>query len=102
MAAENQGEDNCMASGIGREVRIRWIRCTPLLGKDGRVGVWMIVVFPVKSEEAKGMSGFAWGLNAPYESLPNSGSDRGKEWDGIVNHDVAADLDKGRHERSYR
>lgn len=29
--------------------RHRWIRCTPLLGNDDRVGVWMIIIVPVDS-----------------------------------------------------
>ncbi|TVY83664.1 Phototropin-2 [Lachnellula suecica] len=34
----------------GSEVRPRWIRCTPLLGSDDRVGVWMIILVPVDGE----------------------------------------------------
>lgn len=29
------------------EPRPRWIRCTPLLGSDSRVGVWMVIVVPM-------------------------------------------------------
>ncbi|KUJ12263.1 uncharacterized protein LY89DRAFT_623352 [Mollisia scopiformis] len=32
------------------EVKPRFIRCTPLLGSDDRVGVWMVVLVPVDSE----------------------------------------------------
>ncbi|CAG8980938.1 hypothetical protein HYALB_00003797 [Hymenoscyphus albidus] len=28
----------------------RWIRCTPLLGSDDRVGVWMIILIPVETQ----------------------------------------------------
>lgn len=31
-------------SRADEEGRSRWIHCTPLLGSDGRIGVWMIVV----------------------------------------------------------
>ncbi|KAK0120022.1 hypothetical protein ONS95_011437 [Cadophora gregata] len=32
------------------EVKPRFIRCTPLLGSDDRVGVWMVVLVPVDGE----------------------------------------------------
>jgi len=32
------------------EVKPRFIRCTPLLGSDDRVGVWMIILVPVDGE----------------------------------------------------
>ncbi|EHK98949.1 hypothetical protein M7I_5240 [Glarea lozoyensis 74030] len=34
----------------GQEVRPRWIRCTPLLGSDDRVGVWMIILVPIEEK----------------------------------------------------
>ncbi|EPQ67179.1 Bgt-5038-2 [Blumeria graminis f. sp. tritici] len=33
------------------KARRRWIRCTPLLGSDERVGVWMIVLVPADGDE---------------------------------------------------
>lgn len=39
--------------GRGRgEAKARWIRCTPLLGSDDRVGVWMVILVPVENEVA--------------------------------------------------
>lgn len=32
------------------EVKPRFIRCTPLLGSDDRVGVWMVILVPVDGE----------------------------------------------------
>ncbi|EKD16704.1 uncharacterized protein L3040_001445 [Drepanopeziza brunnea f. sp. 'multigermtubi'] len=32
------------------EVKVRFIRCTPLLGNDDRVGVWMVILVPVDGE----------------------------------------------------
>lgn len=29
------------------EARPRWVRCTPLLGSDSQIGVWMIIVVPI-------------------------------------------------------
>ncbi|EMD00802.1 hypothetical protein BAUCODRAFT_61939 [Baudoinia panamericana UAMH 10762] len=39
-------------SATGLEGKPRWIHCTPLLGSDERVGVWMIVM--VENEEVTG------------------------------------------------
>ena len=36
------------------EARPRWIRCTPLLGSDDRVGVWMIIIVPVEEDNSNG------------------------------------------------
>lgn len=36
------------------EVKARWIRCTPLLGSDDRVGLWMIVLVPVDRDGIQG------------------------------------------------
>ncbi|KAL1306928.1 hypothetical protein AAFC00_005570 [Neodothiora populina] len=38
---------------ISMESKPRWIHCTPLMGSDERIGVWMIVM--VESEEITGM-----------------------------------------------
>lgn len=35
------------------EGRVRWIHCTPLLGSNGAVGVWMIVLIDEESEANK-------------------------------------------------
>jgi len=36
------------------EVKPRWIRCTPLLGSDDRVGVWMVIIVPVEDDISNG------------------------------------------------
>ncbi|KAL3417741.1 hypothetical protein PVAG01_10751 [Phlyctema vagabunda] len=36
------------------EVKPKFIRCTPLLGSDDRVGVWMVILVPVDTEGAYG------------------------------------------------
>ncbi|KAH7346450.1 hypothetical protein BKA65DRAFT_276990 [Rhexocercosporidium sp. MPI-PUGE-AT-0058] len=44
---------NTHAGDRGRgpaEVKPRFIRCTPLLGNDDRVGVWMVILVPVDGE----------------------------------------------------
>lgn len=44
---------NTTAGERGRgpaEAKSRYIRCTPLLGSDDRVGVWMVILVPVDSE----------------------------------------------------
>lgn len=44
---------NTYAGERGRgpaEVKPRFIRCTPLLGSDDRVGVWMVILVPVDGE----------------------------------------------------
>ncbi|PBP17489.1 white collar, partial [Diplocarpon rosae] len=44
---------NTYAGERGRgpaEVKPRYIRCTPLLGSDDRVGVWMVILVPVDGE----------------------------------------------------
>ncbi|KAI9743663.1 MAG: hypothetical protein M1818_002979 [Claussenomyces sp. TS43310] len=35
------------------EARSRWIRCTPLLGSDDRVGVWIIIHVPLDSNQGE-------------------------------------------------
>lgn len=39
-------------STASSEGRVRWIHCTPLLGSNGAVGVWMIVLIDEESEPA--------------------------------------------------
>lgn len=51
---------NCQAGERGRgpaEVKPRYIRCTPLLGSDDRVGVWMIILVPVDGDDSSGFRG---------------------------------------------
>ncbi|KAI9054229.1 hypothetical protein LZ554_001397 [Drepanopeziza brunnea f. sp. 'monogermtubi'] len=40
------------------EVKPRFIRCTPLLGNDDRVGVWMVVLVPVDGESPPLCNGY--------------------------------------------
>lgn len=47
-------------SKSGGEGRLRWIHCTPLLGSNGAVGVWMIVLVDDESD-----SGMRKGKEAP-------------------------------------
>lgn len=50
---------------LALEGKPRWIHCTPMLGSDERVGVWMVVM--VENEEVTGQ------LNRHrYESTPGS------------------------------
>lgn len=37
-------------SSANSEGRVRWIHCTPLLGSNGAVGVWMVVLIEEESE----------------------------------------------------
>lgn len=34
------------------EAKSRWIRCTPLLGSDDRVGVWMVIIVPAEVDNS--------------------------------------------------
>ena len=34
----------------GEEGRHRWIHCTPLLGNNGQIGVWMVVIVDGEKE----------------------------------------------------
>ncbi|KAI6244567.1 Phototropin-2 [Erysiphe necator] len=36
------------------KARRRWIRCTPLLGSDDSIGVWMVILVPADSEDDVG------------------------------------------------
>ena len=36
---KNEGQRNGMMVGMGREIKLRWARCLPLLGNDNQVGV---------------------------------------------------------------
>ncbi|KAI1008006.1 hypothetical protein K3495_g234 [Podosphaera aphanis] len=70
------------------KARRRWIRCTPLLGSDDRVGVWMVVLVPADSEDdigrpltdsgyhslgappsMLGVGAFGNGRQAPFEQM---------------------------------
>lgn len=46
------GGDNNRPTSSSLEGKPRWIHCTPLLGSDEKVGVWMIVM--VENEEVTG------------------------------------------------
>ena len=45
--------DNKYVSGNEGAGKPRWIHCTPMLGSDEKVGVWMVVI--VEEEEVTGM-----------------------------------------------
>ncbi|KAH8684800.1 hypothetical protein BGZ60DRAFT_366852 [Tricladium varicosporioides] len=46
---KNSGVDHGRTTA---EAKPRWMRCTPLLGSDDRVGVWMIILVPVDGENS--------------------------------------------------
>lgn len=98
---KNNSEDNGMMTGIGREGRARGIRCTPLLGKDGRVGVWMVVLIPLEGEEELGMKGQNFGASDVSLPIPD-GIDQMKEWDGMAKHGIGTNTDNGTHRNWYR
>lgn len=60
-------DENQYVSGEGKP---RWIHCTPLLGSDNKVGVWMIVV--VEEEEVTGI------LNRADSSRSNRSATRSR------------------------
>lgn len=73
-------------SGEGsKEGRPRWIHCTPLIGSNGSVGVWMVVVV---DEDADGGNGGSGRLrrDAPTVSGPRArgGSDRRRNHDSLL------------------
>ncbi|KAK2627775.1 hypothetical protein QTJ16_002421 [Diplocarpon rosae] len=71
---------NTYAGERGRgpaEVKPRYIRCTPLLGSDDRVGVWMVVLVPVDGESIHD----GYPRDAAQEMLDEMGEER-KFYDG--------------------
>lgn len=57
---------NTYAGERGRgpaDVKPRFIRCTPLLGSDDRVGVWMVILVPVGGEQ-EGRYQYSGGLGS--------------------------------------
>lgn len=55
------------------KARRRWIRCTPLLGSDDRIGVWMVVLVPADSDDEIGRSL----TDSGYHSLGSGSSNLG-------------------------
>ncbi|KAN0119674.1 hypothetical protein V8E51_001882 [Hyaloscypha variabilis] len=55
------------------EVKPRFIHCTPLLGSDDRVGVWMIILVPVDGE-----SGYRGYSMSEHELVDDTGEERRK------------------------
>lgn len=61
-------------SKVDEDGRNRWIHCTPLIGSNGQIGVWMIVL--VDEEE---------GVNRRWRQAPPvAGPHRGKVYTGSV------------------
>lgn len=76
--SNNSTGNNRQSSG-GLEGKPRWIHCTPLLGSDEKVGVWMVVM--VDNEEITGglrrsvdlsTAGFASGCGAGMSVMGGS------------------------------
>lgn len=66
----------------GKEGRPRWIHCTPLIGSNGSVGVWMVVVV---DEDADGNgSGGRLQRDAPTVSGARARGDRRKNHDSLL------------------
>jgi len=76
------------------EAKPRWIRCTPLLGSDDRVGVWMIVLVAVETEDAP-YGGNGRGLG--YENSMRMVGDEMEEWRRLAmgNHGAASRIGGG-------
>ncbi|KAJ0117678.1 hypothetical protein J7T55_001877 [Diaporthe amygdali] len=64
----------------GKEGRPRWIHCTPLIGSNGSVGVWMVVVV---DEDADGGGG-RLRRDAPSVNGPRARGDRRKNHDSLL------------------
>lgn len=54
-------------SKIDEDGRNRWIHCTPLLGSNGQIGVWMIIIIDDDQD-----------LNRRWKQAPPVGPHRGK------------------------
>ncbi|POS85153.1 hypothetical protein EPUL_003265, partial [Erysiphe pulchra] len=52
------------------KARRRWIRCTPLLGSDDSIGVWVIILVPADNEDDRGRPA----CDSGYHSLGGSES----------------------------
>lgn len=46
-------DENVDRTGMDEEGRSRWLHCTPLLGHNGKIGVWMVVL--VDDEDSAGI-----------------------------------------------
>lgn len=66
----------------GKEGRPRWIHCTPLIGSNGSVGVWMVVV--VDEDADGGNGGGRLRRDAPTVSGPRARGDRRKNHDSLL------------------
>lgn len=66
----------------GKEGRPRWIHCTPLIGSNGSVGVWMVVVVD-EDTEGNGSNG-RLRRDAPTVSGPRARGDRRKNHDSLL------------------
>ncbi|KAH7410826.1 hypothetical protein BKA64DRAFT_703940 [Cadophora sp. MPI-SDFR-AT-0126] len=56
------------------EVKPRFIRCTPLLGSDDRVGVWMVILVPVDGEPTH----TTYGRRDPIYDMVDEMADEGR------------------------
>lgn len=54
---------------VGMEGRPRWIHCTPLIGANGRVGVWIVVII---DEDGRAGAGAAAGIMAATIPPPDN------------------------------
>lgn len=68
----NSGGPNDGVRGNAMEGKPRWIHCTPLLGSDEKVGVWMIVM--VEHEEVTGALNRAGSMPSGLQSPTQSGA----------------------------
>ncbi|KKY30664.1 putative hisactophilin c49s mutant phototropin phy3 fusion protein [Diaporthe ampelina] len=68
----------------GKEGRPRWIHCTPLIGSNGSVGVWMVVVVDEDADGSGSGSGGRLRRDAPTVSGPRARGDRRKNHDSLL------------------
>ncbi|KAF2192755.1 hypothetical protein K469DRAFT_554207 [Zopfia rhizophila CBS 207.26] len=68
------------------EGRSRWIHCTPLLGKSGAVGVWMVVLIDDDKDS---------GLNRRFRQAPPVAKDIRPQQNSMLGYFDGADLDSG-------
>ena len=68
-------------SKAGEDGRNRWIHCTPLIGSNGQIGVWMVVL--VDDDQ---------GLSRRWKQAPPVATHRGKDYGSSHHYRTSEDL----------
>lgn len=77
------------------EGRSRWIHCTPLVGHNGAVGVWMIIMV---DDDARGTTRRFRQAPPVSDRIGNTGFDKGKERASLKRRDNGDSDDGGEYD----